>query len=147
MSKPFRFKLERVLDFRRQAEEQAMMALSRAREEVRLQEAEVLRLESDLAAHERTYYDKPDMSAAELWLWRQYKERLLLDLSQSRARLADLEARAEKARKVLVEKAKDRKIMEKLKTRQAETHAREERLQEQKEYDEMSTILYEQPDF
>lgn len=59
--------------------------------------------------------------------------------------LNQLANKVERAREEAIAKAKDRKLLEKLKTNQAEAYVKEELLKEQKSYDEMSTILYENP--
>ncbi len=145
MPKPFAFKLQKILEYRRQLEEQAMMVLAKARQEYQAQYETLEKLRAMLDRHTASYYDKPDLSAADLWLWRNYKERLLQDISHAELLLNQLANKVTRARNEAVAKAKDRKLLEKLKTNQAEAYVKEELLKEQKNYDEMSTILYENP--
>ena len=51
----------------------------------------------------------------------------------------------EEARQELTRRAKDHKILEKLKTRQAERHTRDARVQEQRTYDETAAIRFKAP--
>jgi flagellar FliJ protein len=145
MPKPFHFKLQKILEYRQQLEEQAMMELARARQELQDKQQELNTLHSTLERHMAAYYENQNMSAGELWLWRNYKERLLQDISQMELLINQLQHKVDRALQNAVTKAKDRKLLEKLKTNQAEAYVKQESLKEQKAYDEMSTILYENP--
>ncbi|WP_029895812.1 flagellar export protein FliJ [Desulfohalovibrio reitneri] len=142
MGKPFRFKLEKVLQFRRQAEEQAQQDLARARSRLREQEERLEGLLQALADHEASRFGNAEMTQADLWLWENYHRGLSQDVESSRVRRNRLAEEVERARAALIEKAKDRKVMEKLKEQQAEKHAREEQALEEKENDEVATILH-----
>lgn len=145
MPKPFVFKLQKILEYRHQLEEQAMMALAKARQQYQEYKEHLDRLRGRLEQHEASYFSKPDMTTADLWLWRNFKERLLQDIAHAELQLNQLANKVERAREEAIAKAKDRKLLEKLKTNQAEAYVKEELLKEQKSYDEMSTILYENP--
>ncbi len=144
MPKPFHFKLEKVLDFRKQAEEQARQALADAQRLHLEQEEVVSSVKRKLAEHQAKEYEK--LSAADLWLWRQYNEALKSDLTTAENRLKQLALNLQKARMIAVEKSKERKLLEKLKENQAEKYYEEESLKEQKEYDEMATIRFKPKD-
>lgn len=144
MPKPFHFKLEKVLDFRKQAEEQARLALADAQRLHSEQEEVVSNVKRKLAEHQAKEYEK--LSASDLWLWRQYNEALKSDLSTAESRLKQLALNLQKARMIAVEKSKERKLLEKLKENQAEKYYEEESLKEQKEYDEMATIRFKPED-
>lgn len=139
---PFRFKLEKVLDFRRQAEDQAKMALASARRKLAESRERLAALEREREEREAAYAQLGDLSAADLWLWRRYRERLVLDIGQAVARIKLDETNVERARLDLVARATDRKLLEKLKQQQATRHVRDDHAQEQKDYDELSTIRH-----
>ena len=82
------------------------------------------------------------MTPAELWLWSGWRKRLELDKRQAQAKLIDLQQLAETRRLELVAKSKDRKLLEKLRAKQAEKHGQEEQRKEQKELDETGTLRY-----
>lgn len=145
MPKPFKFKLEKILDYRKQAEEQAKQTLAEAQRLHKAQEEVVQDLESKITVHHRKEYDK--LSASDLWLWRQYDDALKQDLHAANNRLKQLVLNLQKARMIAVEKSKDRKLLEKLKENKAGKYYEEESLKEQKEYDEMATIRFKPQNF
>lgn len=146
MPKKFSFKLEKVLDYRGQLEEQAKSALAAAQAKYDAQVRVVDDLVSRLKAHMAKERES-QKSANDMWLWRQYKDALEQDISQARYRLSELELNLHKRRQEAVEKSRDKKLLEKLKQTQAKKHYEEESAREEKENDEMATIRYESKDF
>lgn len=145
MVKPFSFKLDKVLDYREQLEDQARGALARAKA-ARDAKAEALAaLEERLHAHMGTEGESRK-SANDMWLWRQYKEALEQDISIARVELNGLELKLQRCRLEAVERSKDKKLLEKLKQTQAKKHHDQENAREEKENDEMATIRYERQD-
>lgn len=146
MAKAFRFKLEKVLEYRRQLEERAMMVLAEERrQEGRLADAlEAVRAAREAAAAELAA--RTDPTPAELWLFRLYRERLDQDFERATAALAAQTEVVAKAQAALVDRARERKLLDKLKTRQAALHAKAENIAEQKEYDEMSSLRFRHQD-
>lgn len=146
MPKKFSFKLEKVLDYRGQLEEQAKSALAAAQAKYDAQVGVVDDLVSRLKAHMAKERES-QKSTNDMWLWRQYKDALEQDISQARYRLSELELNLHKRRQEAVEKSRDKKLLEKLKQTQAKKHHEEESAREEKENDEMATIRYESKDF
>lgn len=145
MPKPFKFKLEKILDFRKQAEEQARHELAEAQRLQKAQEAVVEGLELKMSEHLAKEYD--NLTAADFWLWRQYDDALKQDLIAAKNRFKQLALNLQRARMIAIEKSKERKLLEKLKENQAGKYYEEENLKEQKEYDEMATIRFKPKDF
>ncbi|WP_320171317.1 flagellar export protein FliJ [Maridesulfovibrio sp.] len=141
----FVFKLEKVLEFRMQAEEQAAMALAEARQLHQDQKKAVFAIEEQIVAHRKHKYESLD--ADSMWLWRQYDEALKTDLQSAHNRLKQLALNLQKSRAEAVKKSKERKLLEKLKENQAKKYYEEERLKEQKEYDEMATLRFKPKNF
>ena len=146
MPKPFSFKLDKVLDYREQLEEQAKAALARAKAARDAQAELVDDMLSRLTVHMEKERES-QASANDMWLWRQYKEALEQDLERERIKLSELELKLHRFRQVAVERSKDKKLLEKLKETQAKKHHNEESAREEKENDEMATIRYESKDF
>ncbi len=144
MAKPFVFKLEKVLEFRKQAEEQASMALAQAIHLHQEQKRVVFSVEEKIAAHQKKKFEMT--GADEMWLWRQYDDALQMDLSNAVSRMKQLALNLQKCRTEAVKKSKERKLLEKLKENQAKKYHEEENLKEQKEYDEMATIRFKPKD-
>lgn len=142
MGRPFVFKLEKILEFRQQAEDQAKLAFSRAKQAVQAQQAHIDSLEAaatrcleDMAALQR-------MTQAELWLWTNWRDRIELDKKTAQVRLHELEKHLEQRRHELVTKARERKLLDKLRVKQAERHDVEEQRKEQNTFDEAATLRF-----
>lgn len=139
---PFRFKLQKVLDYREQMEEEAKVRLAEATmrhdEAVRaLQQAQ-----QALEAERQHQTVDPLMSAAERWVSDQYIKGLTNDVQ-----MADMQERMtaqvqEEARKMLAIRALDRQMLDKLKERQKRNYQHEELQKEQHFNDEIATIRF-----
>ena len=139
---PFHFRLEQVLQYRRQREAQAMLALARAimrRDALRKRVAD---LERDIAAQRERLCRADTLEAAERWLTQCYVNALMDDAQRSKRDLPGAEEAVDQCRAVLVEKAKERGLLAKLKEKQAARHDMLERQQEQRINDETATLCY-----
>lgn len=138
----FTFSLERVLDVRRQQEDQAKMELAHALAAHNAQSDLLSGLRVKLAEHEASLYSGKEVTENDLWLWRRYKLRLNEDIDEANAKLRDLSRELTMARRRLVERSKDRKLLERLRANQELTFRKEENLKEQRESDEMATVRF-----
>lgn len=145
MAKPFSFKLQKVLDYRTQLEDQAKGALAMAKRAFDTQAVQVADLEARLSAHLGKAAQSSG-SANDLWLWRQYKAALEQDLSRERIALTQLEHKLHKCRQHVLDCSKEKKLLQKLKETQARKHNAHETARETKENDEMATVRYERED-
>ncbi len=142
---PFHFKMQKVLEYREQLEEEARVQLAQA-ERLRLREEErAVRLKGMLAEQEVKLYRDVALSSGERWLLENFVKGLRADLASTVMRLRSLTQAVAAARSALQERAKDRKLMEKLKERQKEYYVHEERLKEQRTNDETATLRYKAP--
>lgn len=142
MASPFVFRLEKILDYRTQLEDQARLALSKARQDLQDQVARVEVLERDLAACLAEMSRLKQMTQPELWLWSGWRKRLELDKKEAQAKRTHLERLVEERRIELVNASKDRKLLEKLRAKQAEKHGQEEQRKEQNAFDETATLRH-----
>ena len=139
---PFQFRLEQVRQYRKQLEEQAMQALAVA---VQARDATLARIDSISLEIEnvRTLLCKPEaLESARLWLGSQYETAMKQDLENARSLLARQENHVDACRVALVEAAKDRELLDRLKEKQAEKHHLQERQKEQRTNDETATLRY-----
>jgi flagellar protein FliJ len=143
MADTFKFSLQKVLDYRVQLEDQAKLALAKAMAAHQTQLNLVEALETAMAACLEHLDHARDPTAADIWLWRNYQERLDTDLSHSKIRERILAQEVQKSRVMLVEKSKDRKLLDKLKEKQGVRHGIEQRKKEQAAYDEMATLRHQ----
>jgi len=145
MGKPFKFKLDKVLDYREQLEEQAKAALSKAKAKHAAQAALVEELQATLDMHMKKLAES-QQSANDMWLWQQYKEALEQDVYAAWTELKNLDLKLQRCMTEAVERSKEKKLLEKLKETQLKKHRNEENAREEKENDEMATIRYESQD-
>ena len=87
MSRPFHFSLEKVLEYRKQIEDQARLAFSRAQASEREQRRTLERLQEDL---EKCLEEMPRSGRTnpqELWLWAEWRRHLEVDTKEAEAEL------------------------------------------------------------
>lgn len=144
----FRFNLQKVLDFRVQLVEQAQVALAQAQQRLREVQDRMDSIKQELAnQEEKRYGEQATANGGERWLLDQYIRGLKNDLEQSQTLLNLCRRNVEQAKAELIERSKDKKVLEKLKEKQAARHAREELMLEQRTYDETNTLRYRAPSF
>ncbi|MBU1249260.1 MAG: flagellar export protein FliJ [Proteobacteria bacterium] len=146
MPKPFVFKLDRVLDYRHQLEDEAVALLAQAQAAHDDQRKVVDALAATLKHHLK-HGLKKEGTADDIWLWRQYKDGLEQDLSRAKAELASLALKLQKCRQDAVKRSKDRQLLDKLKDKQATRYHHEQSLKEQKENDESSALRHKTKDY
>ncbi|GAU07420.1 flagellar export protein FliJ [Desulfoplanes formicivorans] len=143
MSRSFVFKLASILQYRLQQEEQAQLAFSQAKTRYEHQGRLVRQLMAQQQTCDAQFMQQQSMTQAELWLWGNYKKRIEQDRAQAETLLGEYARDVEKKRSHLIACARDRKLLEKLKTNQAREHANKERALEQKEFDETATLRFD----
>ncbi|MFW5721826.1 MAG: flagellar export protein FliJ [Desulfohalobiaceae bacterium] len=146
MAGDFQFSLQRVLEYREQLEDQARLAMSRDQQAHEIQQQEVAKLQSDLGRTHADLRNLKNPTVDEMWLYREYKERLLQDLAEATSRLEELAREVTLRRTELIECSKERKLLEKLKQTQAQDFAREQQSREQKTFDETATLRHQDRD-
>ncbi len=147
MPRPFTFNLQRVLDYRKQLEEESKLELSKAQRAYQSRVATVRSLRETIDAHEKAMYQGDRLTPQDMWLWRNYRERLGADLQKAEMEMMQQAKVVNRARRTLVSRAKDRRLLEKLKQNKMVRHVHEEAHKEQKEYDEMATLRYQRDAF
>lgn len=139
---PFHFKMQKVLDYREQLEEEAKVRLAQAIQRHDAARETLERFREELARAERKRADSPLMDAAACWLMEQYIKGLAGDVSNAAMQERMTAQMVEEARKLLAARAIDKKLLAKLRERQKTAWAREELLKEQHFNDEIATIRY-----
>ncbi len=134
----FTFSLEQVLKYRKQLEQEAKVAFAKVEQE-RLRESNRLDQIMQALANEQSRLES--LKAEDLdnrWLIANFVKSLREDLRISQEKLRYWATKVEEARLVLTEKAKDKKILEKLKEKQETRYVHEEKRKEQQFYDELT---------
>nr|WP_245168257.1 flagellar export protein FliJ [Desulfobaculum xiamenense] len=106
------------------------------------QTALVDRLRDGLARHEAALDGRTRLSEGDLWLWRMYRDRLKHDLAEAEQELFRRAKEVNARRQDLVAKAKERKLLERMRASQEAAFRLEENAREQREADEMATLRF-----
>ncbi len=138
----FNFRLQKVLDYRKQLEDQAALALAQAKM-LQEQTKQKLTILQEKCFEEQQMLAKPQsLSPGELWLRNNYLQTLMYEVKQVQKQLMLCAEQVHICQQKLVERAKDHTILAKLKEKQSKNHGQQERLNEQRVYDETATIRY-----
>lgn len=137
---PFRFRLQQVLEYREQLENQAQMVFGQAQAAYDRQIEVIAALRVQLAENETKLYEQ--LSQGERWLLENFKKGIEQDIAGAENHLLELAQQLNRARMDLVQKSQDKKLLDKLKEKQARQHAEEERAKEQLQFDETATLRY-----
>jgi flagellar FliJ protein len=121
------------------------MALAQAQARHDAQKRVIADITMRLAVHVERGFGRHAVQA-DIWLWTQYREALDKDLATAKAELEQLASILQTRREEAVLRSRERKLLEKLKERQAKKHHVQESQQEQKEFDEMATIRHKSQD-
>jgi flagellar FliJ protein len=145
MAKRFQFRLEQVLNLRRQVEEVRVRELSQA-------QGQLLRVEESIRAHAEsekeflgTYGDfekKGGFDSDQVMAYCEYKEWLLRQEKEYRRREREWAKEVEKRRLEAVKASRERRLLENLKERQIRAHGQEVLGEEQRFLDEISSIAF-----
>lgn len=140
----YTFRLESVLNYRRNLEEVAQQQLAREqvvldgyREELARLEAELVRFVEELEQRKQKAMVAPLYS-----LYMQAIDRKERDIARQQQVIAAQINAVEQARQALVERVKDRKVMEKARERDQEKYLRGVLQQEQKASDEQMVLRF-----
>lgn len=142
---PFRFSLQQVLEYREQLKEQAQVAFARAQAELLREQKNADELRQILTTQEERLFSADLTDQGERWLLENYVKGVRTDLNETLLRVRQLTAVTEETRQELARCAKEHKILDKLKSRQAERYRHDMQIQEQKSYDETAAIRFKAP--
>ena len=143
MRKHFIFSLQKVLDLRRQQEDKAKEALALARRKYQEQNQLVQEILEERVRAKQSLTEKKDITQADIWLYNLYRDRLNLDLVQAEEQLGRLSREINHNRQELIEKSKQKKVLERLKHNRKVKFEHEQQQEEQKEFDEMAVLRYQ----
>ena len=116
MSRPFHFSLEKVLEYRKQIEDQARLAFSRAQVSEREQRRTLERLQEELEKCLEGMPRSGRTNPQELWLWAEWRRHLEVDTKAAEAELGRRERLLDSCRRELVAWATEHKLLEMLGT-------------------------------
>lgn len=146
MPKAFRFSLESVLDYRRQLADNAQVELAAAQKAYQSQARRVEQFRRKLEEAAAHLESRRLLSPNEFWLWSTYRERLLQDMQAEEYRLQNLANRVASCRGELIQRSRDAKTLERLRNKKAVEFHAQEKINEQKDLDEMATLRFHHKD-
>ncbi len=138
----FVFPMQKVLDYRVMLEEEAKVRLSRAMLGLRNEEKRFAAIQNELQEKEGEMCQNRAMDAASRWVLENFIKGLQSDLQQSHMRLRQLHEIVNQCKEMLLERAKEKKVLEKLKEKQQERHYEAEKEHERKTNDESATLRF-----
>lgn len=144
---PFRFSLQKVLDYREQLEEEAKNRFALVQRQYREAKAQLAALSSELETQEARLYGQVIDNAGERWLLESFIKGLRADIEATSARVQNLRVTRDEMRRILAARSMDKKLLEKLKERKYRQFLLDERLKEQRFNDEIATLRYKAPNF
>lgn len=144
---PFRFSLQKVLDYREQLEEEARNRFALVQRQYREARALLESLTSELQTQEERLYGQVIDNAGERWLLESFIKGLRADVASTTEKVQHLRVTRDEMRRILAARSMDKKLLEKLKERKYRQYLLDERLKEQRFNDEIATLRYKAPNF
>ncbi len=141
----FVFGLQRVLDLKKQIEEQQKIDLSRLLKKKREIESYIEDLKKRLIHTRSLVFSSSEISSLDLVLYNHYREYILQEIEEKEKSIKILDQEIERKRREVLEATKERKKIEKLKEKTYKKFLEEEKRIEQKELDEYS--IYKKENF
>lgn len=138
----FKFSLEKVLKYREQLENEAKALAAGLQQKSQALKDRYAQLKQEERLQEQKLAATPFSQSGERWLIDMYIKAIRQDIAQTQTDIAKTDAELEQAKRVLAEKSKDRKIMEKLKEKHFEQYKKEKQLKEQRNLDEIASIRF-----
>ncbi len=138
----FRFRLEQVLQYREQLKDRARVEFARVQAELTREQKRASQLQDMLTKQEAQLRTAAVTNQGEYWLLEHFIRGLREDLSSTLLRVRVLTQNAEEARQHLARQAREHRILEKLKEKQAQRYVQEERWKEQKSHDETAALRF-----
>jgi len=142
--RPYRFSMERILEWREGVEKDFTDRLARKKHQINIKnmELEELLKEYDTAKkNTRTFKNAQDLANSQM-----YRQRLSDLIKEERGCLTQLEDELEATRKELVQARKDKMAMEKLKEKDIEKYNDKLKQEEQEFLDEIASTRYSRKD-
>jgi len=143
----FHFKLQQVLDYREQLRDQAQITHAQILADYHDTEKHVIDLQQALDENEYNLHNLPPAAYNDRWLIAQCIKGFREDLSLAKQRLHELTQSLDHAKIYLARRAKEHKILEKLKEKQCENYVKKEKADEQRNFDESSSMRYKPPSY
>jgi flagellar FliJ protein len=143
-SKPFKFKLEKVLQMKIEEEEEQKKELAKAQKKLLEEEKKLEQMINLLHERKEEYKIKlMQVTQPDFFInFHKYLEKLKNDIELQKVVVEQAKLQVEIEKQKLQEKMNERKTFEKLKEKEYERYLQEQKLLESKMLDELSTIKF-----
>ncbi len=138
----FNFRLKRVLDYKRQIEEQTRLELAKVLSEMSKKREELKNTRDEMTSISHKF-SQGVVGENNLWLYQECERSLIEEEVRLKKEISEISHKMESLKRDLVLKTIERKKLEKLEQKEKRGFIHEEQKKEQKEIDEMATIRYE----
>lgn len=138
----FKFRLEQVLRYRLQLEDEAKQRLAIATQRRDALRERIAAIDIELVAARENLYRFAEMGEGERYVAHNYELSLHAERKTVLIQLSEQDIVVENCRIDVTARAQDRSLLEKLKEKQAARHAKEELLNEQRINDETATLRF-----
>lgn len=135
----FKFSLENILKYRGQLEKEAQANFGRIESERLNEEARGKEIANLLLSEQNKLDNLPLNQQDHRFMMENFIRGLREDLVKSQRYSQSLQKKADEARQILTEKAKEKKVLEKLKEKEESKYVQQEKYEEQKFFDEITT--------
>ncbi len=142
--KPFKFRLQKLLEFREMEEEQNQLAFGRVQAEYKFALDELQRLiqHRDTAVDLFCKKQKNGLKIEEFKLFQNYFDKFNEDIQNQRQKIEKIQAILHEKQKLLIEAVQKRKIVEKFKEKRFNQYYSQQLQDEQKMIDEVGTQAF-----
>lgn len=138
----FQFKMEKILNYRKQLEEEAKVRLAHAQSLLLREQQRMKDLQKQLKEQEHRLYHDLTLDMGTRWLLENFTKGIKADMAETSKRVRQFHEMVAQSREVLLERAKEYKMLEKLKEKQRERYRAAEYELEQKLNDETATLRH-----
>ncbi|SJZ64142.1 flagellar export protein FliJ [Selenihalanaerobacter shriftii] len=139
--KKFKFKLEKILDYRQQEEDMIQQKLAKIKEELNKAETQLNNLVNNKKQNQAELKEKEikGIDVQQAMVYRNYIETLKVKITNQQQTVTEIRERSTKCRRKLLEKRKECKMLTKLKERKISEYQKGFLRKEQKQIDELAT--------
>ena len=142
--KPFRFRLETLLDFRKMQKEQSQITFLKATNQLRIEKEKLMGLESKLAENIQLLRvsQQQSLTVEKLKFFKYYFDRMNKDILQQQQSIVQAKEYCDECLQKLAEAEKNHKIVEKFREKKLQHYQIEAIQEDQKLLDEIGLQIY-----
>lgn len=143
--KKFKFRLQKVMEFKEEIERQRMLDLGKAKKRVSAEDRKLEQLWQKDGEYRKQIEEKEKeyiINPVEMDLYYRYLKKLGIDMESQKERIQAAKSKMEATRQILLAATKERKILEKLKEKKYFAYATEIARKEQFNLDDLANTAF-----